>query len=405
MKREWCSVCLKIIAALVSLYILFKPYYLFASGGLQPADIFLVLASIVLLVCLLFCPKQRSELMGFAKDNRMLVAMIALVLVINIPYSIFFMSSDFLLSSSYYLFNLSAILLFYVSMRSKSFLGTIRAILYLNVFIQLFIWAFGMGRNFDPTRYMGTFNDPNQFGFYILCSLFLISLINQYMDKKWLAAYFVMLATSIILIFLSASTGVFLGLAIYILGLAILLVVRYFKHNTHKRRLAITCIVSVLVVAATACLLIFNSSIQSKIQSTSLFERLVYKIENHGGTSKRPFIDERGYDKLVKYPYFCIFGAGEGRLTRFTRAANTVEVHSTPLSIIFYYGIFSFVLLLLWIFWRKGALRGEYLVVLIALAAECLFLINQRQPTFWFILLLISLRNIKDITYNHTYGK
>ena len=57
----------------------------------------------------------------------------------------------------------------------------------------------------------------------------------------------------------------------------------------------------------------------------------------------------RGMDKLLYYPQYLLYGAGEGGFWRFTLASQINEIHSSLPSIWFCYGTAPTILLLVWL--------------------------------------------------------
>jgi hypothetical protein len=74
------------------------------------------------------------------------------------------------------------------------------------------------------------------------------------------------------------------------------------------------------------------------INATSRVEKEV--DEGTGGDNG---FEGRNYDRIIKFPQYLIFGAGEAKFTRFNKNFN-LELHSALANILFSYGIIGFCL-------------------------------------------------------------
>lgn len=72
----------------------------------------------------------------------------------------------------------------------------------------------------------------------------------------------------------------------------------------------------------------------------------IWKVA-HGGLLGL-FLD-RGMEKLVLYPQYLLYGAGEGGFDRFTLTSQINEIHCCLFSVLFCYGIIPTVFLLIWL--------------------------------------------------------
>ena len=119
----------------------------------------------------------------------------------------------------------------------------------------------------------------------------------------------------------------------------------------------------------------------------SRIQEKLWKI-SHGGLTS--LILDRGIEKLLLYPQYILWGAGEGGFDRFTLASQINEIHCCLLSILFCYGIVPTCILLKWL-WKNLKCNSKAVWCAIAgLLIESFFLINYRQPLFWMILIYPS---------------
>ena len=154
------------------LFLLIKPLYLLSSGSLQLGDICLLLAS----AC---CLTSRRANFKIERIDLLMIGFVSSVIVIDGWYFCMYGDTSFLVYAMYYVFNLFAILLFRYLYEDRDFLRACCRCLRIALIIQFLIYVFGFGRWYDAARYMGTFNDPNQMGFFVLSSFAFILIANE----------------------------------------------------------------------------------------------------------------------------------------------------------------------------------------------------------------------------------
>lgn len=372
--------------ALFCLGLLLKPLYILPSGSLQLGDLALVFSFVALVV------GAGLRFRINPGDFRYLF-FVACVVFINGLYYCQYRTADFLFQTMYYAFNFLTIVTFRELMRSTRFLWLSTQALRLDVYLQVLIYVAGLGRWYagGTDRYMGSFNDPNQLAFFIFCAFIFIEIVST--KKRFrksaldvLAALFVIVQT--------ASTGMLLGFCL----LLIPLVFRGFKRFFSMRRIPRAAPVAIGIVFIVA--VSFAVGVGPKIDSSALVvERLEGKIrkvigsDQGGNNFQTSILVDRQVDKLILYPECLLYGAGQGDFARFTQASGTNEVHSTLPGILFYYGMFPFVILMSWIIgnFLRAPMSAEIALMFCAFLLESCTLANQRQPLFWIIIMLASL--------------
>lgn len=376
---------MRIVYFLLYIYLLLRPYYFFKSGGVQVSDIFLILAFFLFII---FSKSNKKRLLLPIEKNKELFVFTILTFFINGIYFITFLKFKFILSSLYYVFNLFAIILFFNLFAEKKQLNTVGIIFKLNLLLQLLFYFLNVGKYFDSYRYMGTFNDPNQFGFYVLLSFSYIYIINNITDNK--KYHFVFFIISIFLIYQCASTGMLLGILVFF----ILMIIYNLKNinnfiNQNKNKLFFA-LVSLLFIGTFIGLTgknqMFSSFLDSKI--ISRVEDKLYRKSASQLNGQMSIWQERGYDKLVIYPQYLLYGSGEGEYNRFDKSAHTNEIHATLPSILFYYGLIPFLLIVFWLYKRLKNIPPKYKVIYYAILIESFSLLNQRQALFWCIFII-----------------
>ena len=371
-------------------YIFFKPFYLFDSGGIQISEIFIVLAFLLTLVDK---TQKDNVTKKIFKDLNILLIFMLFVVLINFIYYDIYQNTEFIMSTIQYVLILMGTYVFANKISDKKVLTNIYKTVRINLIVQLIFYVTGLGRYYDAFRYMGTFNDPNQFGYFIVLSLAYIYVIEDILKLRKRAI--IMYIIGLILILASASTGMLMAVTV----LFVLHIIREIKpicewgiKNLGKIFIGIICIMSIV------CIIISNIdlknkieiNINNKIQNMSIANRLKGKVDK-AESSNMSLIEERGIDKLLKYPQYLIYGSGQGYFERFTKAAHQLEVHSTLPGIWLYYGIIPLIILILWIYQSIKKVKLKYMIPYIALFIESFILYNQRQLLLWVIIIMANL--------------
>ena len=364
---------MSLIYFFVYMYILLKPLYIFKSGSVQPSDIMLFLAFIMLMFS-----NQKNKIKKCLSNNLSFVIFCLFVLVINILYFINYLKFKFILSILYFIFNLMAIIVFSIVFESDKFLNRMSILLKVNIVIQLVIFFAGLGRYFGPYRYMGTFNDPNQFSYFILLSLTLIYLINGKLKIK--NSEIIITLISMFLIVQGASTGM-------LAGSLILLAVKLFRKFKTSKKQKLLILGAAIVIGI---IFAMNWNLLTTIYKSSdnfLVTRVRDKFNRIDSSSNGPtLLEERGYDQIIKHPTYILYGAGEGLYERFQGYSN-IEIHATFPSLLFYYGIIPFTFLIKWIYNKLKNNKLLNLIYILPLFIESFTLLNQRQALFWAVIL------------------
>ena len=362
---------LRISHYIFALALLVKQFYLLPSGSFQIGDALFILS----LICFLAESKFRLVL---RKNDYAILAYVGCVAIINMIYS-FIEGYNFNKATLYYLFSLIVIVTFVnlnSELYSKKFLLLLSRISKLSICIQVLAFVSGLGRWYAGSRYEGTFNDPNQYGVFILFSMFLIVLIDSFYQKKTI----IWLIVCTFLIFISASTGMLVGLAAFFaVGL-------YYRMK--ENRFMSYFLPLVILILFTVLICIINGVIVVDLPSTNnaFLNRIINKynsmILSNGFSS---IVSDRGWTRVLECPEFLLYGSGEGGYSRF---GTSLEIHSSVLGPLFYYGIIPFCLYIYWCFSKIKYLDPIYYCIFVGLFLESVFLVNTRQPLFWILFLL-----------------
>jgi hypothetical protein len=315
-----------------SLVVVLMPFYVFESGLPQPAD----LIALTLLIVLLRRWNGRLR-PSLARPLKALIVFMLYVIAVNIAWSMVMLTFSldakrgFLVAPTFYIFNGLTFLTFLLMFQRYGELVlwlTARLVL-VSVVVQL-VLAFAVPRVVGRSIVM--FNNPNQLGYYALLSAGILLLAQHRLRLSTLQVT-VGLGASSYLALLSASKAALASIA----GLGAILLISRLR----------TAVVMSLVLMA---LIVTDNPFSHAM------ERAAMRIENDKSLQ---FVDERGYDRILNYPEYCILGAGEGGYDRFreTSLIGSHELHSSMGTLFFCYGIVGTLLFGMFL-WRNTSGSG-----------------------------------------------
>ena len=147
-------------------FILLKPLYLFPSGSIGIADAFLILTVILVF----FVQNKNGNGVKLFREDVLFYIFTGFVLLINGLYYLYHGNREFIRYSAYWVYCAAAIWVFRM-LYSQRFMKIMALACGFNVLVQAVVLVSGQGRYFHESwggsRFMGTFNDPNQFAFFI----------------------------------------------------------------------------------------------------------------------------------------------------------------------------------------------------------------------------------------------
>lgn len=352
--------------------LLMKPFYLLPSGSFQTGDLLLMLAVGI------HYATQRKVRVRIRKDNKPFFFFFGMVILINLAYTVI-TGTTMLKPIAYYLYNFLIILYFSDVLEddehSETFLLLIRLAFFFDILFQYGSYMLGRGKWFSSSRYMGTFNDPNQYGVFILIASLSIFVISVQFKKNWL----IMLGIGFLAILPSSSTGMLCGMLAFVGSYFIFSLIKNDKKSISL--FFILLILSILVL----CIAFGYIELPEIITKQAMYKRFLAKIRSVLQSSNRTIADDRCWNAALRNPIYFLYGAGEGGFSRFNAAH---EIHSSILGPLFYYGIVPFTSLCIWVGRKLRGIKVELYSAYVAIIAEAVFLVNTRQPTFWMLFLL-----------------
>jgi hypothetical protein len=320
------------------LYLLLSPIYFFKSGVPQPADVVLFIISGLGIT--IFVMTRRIV---FNRVFVTLLIMVGLFFAINITHYLAHKDIGFLLASSYYVYNAMAFSLTILVFREhgEKAVFVARIIVCLTLVFQVFYLV--LGDTIGLTRNVGTFNNPNQLGYWALLSACYLLLLNHGRRMQWFDIIGFMFAA--FLVGETVSRAVAASFALLI----ILFIMRPYVSIFVK--VGVGFIVSALLLFQIA---IYQSPVSFGVEMTNL-ERLTERFMHQRTEDDQ--VSGRGYDRIIDHPEYLLYGAGEGAHYRF---GTMLEIHSGLGTILFSYGFLGFALFGLFILTIINVPIGRY---------------------------------------------
>ena len=363
--------------------VIFTPFYIFPSGGVQLSDLFFLISLLIF-----FTTKNNYLLFNevkYSSQLKYLKIFIFWTFIVNLFVFIFWFQTNTLLSSFYYVYNYLILLLtlsFFI-LSGNSFLTKI----YYSFFISIILVFLVAILNFDYLfadkyfyRRAVTFNNPNQLGYWalmVMTALFILKKILSLNKVKYFNIIFVLgILMTLYLSIISLSKASTISIIILI----ILNSIKNFK---------IILFLSLFSIA-------FFS--YAELEEDNFISRIDKRLSDVGEANDDN-LEGRNYDRILKYPEYLFFGAGEGTIEQ--RFDKDNEIHSTIGTIIFSYGFFGTLLFSLFLFSCIRENKYSFLSFLIPLLLYSITHMGLRSKTFWIILILVIINNRIDKVYSN----
>lgn len=358
----------KFLILLIASGFFLSQFYLWGSGLPQFSHIFIFFA-----IPFFFIKTTIIKI----NNIKILILFVLYVVLINLIWSIIYSFESYFISTTYWIFNLLFFLIV-VNLNDENVEKFLRVILFLipvSYLIEVIIWGVGVGRSDFSPRYNGLFNDPNQMAFWVLstCAIYIL------LSKKIILNYIIYIV-AIFLITLTMSRSAFIG--VFFLTVALLLKQ---KGGLDKKIL--------LVVFS---FLIF-SIVSSFLYSKGVFDEVVTRFVE-GFNERNSQAEGRGFDILLEFPQYLVFGAGQGNYGAY--GTTGLEIHSTWFGILFYYGVVGFSIFMLFLYKIFKPLSTSNKFLFLAPMFYGFTTYNARTIIFWFLLasfVLYQRNNCKEL--------
>jgi len=306
----------KFALLLLIAYLVAKPFYFFASGSAQLADVIFA----VLFVITILGRQALVQGTGPLLWTGMLFA--TYTLVVNTVWAGLLRDLSMLEMPVFYFFNIAVIYVILVTYArtgerlQRAVLAAAGLLALIQGALSLAFLASGQERQ---TLF---FNNPNQLGYFALLSATLFCMLAKHLGVR-LRYQLLVYAVFGYIVALSLSKASII--AFLVLGL-----MHFSRKASHVVLIFLIC-VPVAYLAS----------------DLPLIENVIERLQNIGEQSDDS-LHGRGYDRIWLYPQYLLFGAGELGLVRFPE--THIELHSTIGTVIFSYGAIGTFLfgLMLW---------------------------------------------------------
>ena len=342
----------KIILFLFCLYFILKPFYFWTSGLPQVSD------AILLIMTVLYLFKDRF-IISFSKKSKIFICtslvFVLYVIFINTIWSLILNGNlEVFTASAFYIYNFVVslmVLMLYYEYQDVFYKYMYKSIL-ISIFMQLVIYLASGG--FDGTRSLGFFNNPNQLGYHNLLMLAFLIMISQRKKLKT-GLYLTSVLSTLILCFSSLSKAAIIAYA----GMLFYYSFIKMMAKTFDKKAFIYMLIATLIISAAYY---FNREV---IASNQLYISVMNGVSTIG-MDRDDNLAGRGYYRLIHYPQYLIFGAGEGEYLRFK---YYIEFHSTLGNILMSYGIIGLFLYLASIIFaiKNNGWKDTYIIFFIFL--------------------------------------
>jgi hypothetical protein len=346
------------------IYVFLSAIYIFPSGVPQPAD--LLFASLCGAALLL----NRGTLLASKTPGLWpLYGFLLYCIAVNVVWTIALSEPKGLLPPLYYAFNVVVFLVAAQILARPAPLGTLRLALAVSLCIQVTLSFFVPMRESDEYMYVRQiilFNNPNQLAYWgLLCCSIVLSTAAQRTQRFSIGTLeTVSIAATSWLMALSLSKA-----ALIAFGVLLLI---YFTVAL-RSLLKASCI-------AVAALLLVDGPLSGFSGVTKITARMAGV-----GLDADDTLRERGYTRIVDYPQHLFLGAGEMDHSRF---GSHRELHSSPGTILFAYGLPGLMLFAAFVLERAYAARRPFLYLAYLMPAFIYGLTHMglRDSMLWILL-------------------
>lgn len=350
------------------LYLLLSPIYVFSKGLPQPADYIIFAFGFPALLLVMI--KHRGSMSSVFVFGAMFAA---ITVTVNLVHFSFLFNDRLLKHSLYYIFNF-CVFLFALNVfkqnPEKMNKMTYWAVASMIVFEFIYAPLFG---EIEVLRNLGSFNNPNQLAYWCILNIAILIILKR--DEKFNWIDLVLIGMCIFLQSLSLSKA---GMIITVLMLGLI----FFLPNVPKYGRSLMSIAAIMFIIFQ---LFEPNSVVNKLQQVEQITKVVSRIENIG-QERDDSAEGRGYDRLLEFPHYIVFGAGEGAYFRFGRGSQ--EIHSGFATLLFSYGITGFLFFGLFIYSVFKKLPKQYYLLLGMIFLFGIPHQNIRFTYFWVFLAL-----------------
>ncbi len=346
----------------IAIQVFLSQIYLFSNGYPQIHNvIFIVIAALILSDM-----QDSRRFYVFVNENidilKYLILFNAWLIITGCAWGIVEESLLYMMMPVYLVFDIMVFMVFAFKinrvMEKEYKKKKLTVIFFVILFVSLCINVLGFGKYWGGTRYAGLHNDPNQFALYVICLCLIITVLSKNITLKFIT----ILVGGYLIIDSGSRTG-----AISIVIYTGFLIMDSIKKEKTK---IIHGVPIFLLLILVFYLFLLNSNLNQYFRNANILAEL----------------KSRGYFLIYDYPQYLLFGAGWAEDFRFNQ---TNEIHSIFVAILFYSGIFGFILFALFIYKVTKSSGRSGVAAIATLMIFGLFTFNIRTPIFWIALSII----------------
>lgn len=354
-QRLWCLAL--IIAFAMS------PVYLWESGLPQPCHI---IAAVAIELRILTRPRL-YWVRGWSLGALFVLYSLTVAVVVYALHG----DVTTVLAPAYYAFGF-AVFLLTVTATSEIGRPFLRSIFWVHtcaLTCVVAITASGAGRSLAAVRSMSTFNDPNQMANWLICCVCVLASTGRVLYNSWWPGLLGLAVAAVGVVF-SASRSGSLGLLALTTGLLSAVAYQELRSAVSEMRVRLTKVLAIGMVASGLLVVVWlaRSVVMTAVAGT-LGQRVSYLISRFGEIvrgSGYAFWSARGYDRLLLFPEYLVFGAGEGAVERFAgRVWFLGEIHSSWVGVLFCYGFVGAALFAMFVASAVARIRDRWSRVLL----------------------------------------
>ena len=359
-----------------AIYLIAFPFYFFPAGSAQPSDIFIVV------IIGFYVLGQRFKLNGMLKEPFTRFLRFCLYLtIVNFGVFIALLGESnkglpWYIISAFYFYNLFVMgfALSLYKQYGKAFLHTTMYSCIMAAILQI-VLSQVLGTGGGEVRGALFFTNPNQLGYYSLCGLAIVLVLETMIKipKLWVYLSFFLFSYLALVSVSKAALG-----AMAILFGAYLIANKIFSIRN---------ILAIVVVGGFGFFGLTQSEFGKRFQQ-NLETRNINEADRPEEITEWQY---RGYDRISNHPEYLVFGAGEGGYNRFDTFIENHEIHSSFGTIVFCYGIPGTVLFILFILSLLKKLPWFYLVYSLPLFAYGVTHMGLRFTIFWVALMMFPI--------------
>lgn len=359
-----------------AIYLMAFPFYIFPAGSAQPSDVY------VAILIGFYILSQNFKLGSSLREPfKKFLSFCIYLTIVNFGVFIALLGQlnkglPWYVLSAFYFYNL-----FVMGFALSLYKQYGKAFLYTTMYscIMAALLQIGLSQVLDTggenIRGALFFANPNQLGYYSLCGLAIVLVLETMLKIPKPMVY---------LSFFLFSYLALLSISKAAMGSMVILFTVYLLANGI---LSARNIVAVLIVGGIGFFALTQSEFGKNFQAN-------LEVRELNEASRSEEITEweyRGYDRISNHPEYLIFGAGEGGYNRFDTYITNHEIHSSFGTIAFSYGIPGTALFIMFIFSLLKKLPWYYLIYSLPLFAYGVTHMGLRFTIFWVALMMFPI--------------